>query len=209
MADWSEGYPDHNLPKACDDKTWEQKDEATYTVPKNPPPIIKICVIAEDYAGNQGVKCAEFPTGDVWKGTMHSEVQASFGPPAYACSSAFDATLRLVIARGEISGDGHAAYASTTCTFKVFPRCDSIMFKLQGRALSDRLEIHFVWGELVPSHCVNWGFGSAYFMGQPLIVPITAPGVAEGQSTSSYNPDAVSHYNTSDTIHLKCETCAP
>src|SRR5207302_2612859 len=31
------------LPKACSEKTWEQKDEATYTVPKNPPLIIEIC----------------------------------------------------------------------------------------------------------------------------------------------------------------------
>ncbi len=200
-----------NLPKACDDKTWEQKDEATYTVPKNPPLIIKICVIAEDYAGNQGVKCGEFPTGDVWKGTMHTEAQASFDPGranAYSCSSAFDATLRLVIARGEISGEGRAVYASSTCNFAAVPRCDSILFKLQGRAFSDRLEIHFVFTELVPPKCVNMGFASAYFMGQTVTIPITAPGVAEGQITSSDNPDAVSHYNTTDTIHLKCETCA-
>jgi hypothetical protein len=115
----------------------------------------------------------------------------------------------MIIAGGEISGDGHAAYASSTCNFKAIPRCDSIIFKLQGRVFNDRLEIRFVYGELVPSKCVNMGFGSGYFNGQPLIVPITAPGVAQGQFTSSYNPDSVSHYNASDTIHLKCETCAP
>ena len=199
-----------NLPKACDDKTWEQKDEATYTVPENPPPIIKICVIAEDYAGNQGVKCGEFPTGDVWKGTMHTDVQASFDPGkanAYSCSSAFDATLRLVIARGEISGDGRAVYASSTCREGVYPRCAAIPFKLQGRAYSDRLEVHFVFTELVPPKCANWGFASAYFMGQTVTIPITAPGVANGQGTSTYKPDAVTKYDTNDTVHLKCTTC--
>ncbi len=41
------------LPKACGEKTWEQDDQATYTVPKNPPPIIKICALAEDYVGKR------------------------------------------------------------------------------------------------------------------------------------------------------------
>jgi len=59
-----------NLPKACDDKTWEQKDEATYTVPKDPPPIIKICALAEDYVGNQAQPiCVKFRTVEVWHGT--------------------------------------------------------------------------------------------------------------------------------------------
>jgi hypothetical protein len=57
------------LPKACEEKTWEQKDEATYTVPKKPPPIIKICALAEDYVGNESSQCGEFYAGHVWKGT--------------------------------------------------------------------------------------------------------------------------------------------
>ena len=40
------------LPKPCDQKTWEKTFDATYTVPKNPPPIIEICAYADDYADN-------------------------------------------------------------------------------------------------------------------------------------------------------------
>ena len=55
------------LPKPCASKSWSKALAARYTVPPNPPPVIKLCAIAKDYAGNESDKCAEFPTGEVWK----------------------------------------------------------------------------------------------------------------------------------------------
>ena len=46
---WINPSPD---PKPCSQKTWEQSFEATYTVPNNPPPTIKLCARAVDYAGS-------------------------------------------------------------------------------------------------------------------------------------------------------------
>ena len=45
------------LSQVCAQKTWEQNYEATYTVPSNPPPIIKLCALAEDYVGNESSNC--------------------------------------------------------------------------------------------------------------------------------------------------------
>lgn len=184
--------------------------DARYTVPPNPPPVIKLCAIAEDYAGNESDKCAEFPTGDVWKGTMRSEVQASFGVgPGYSCSSVFETTLKLVVnANGEISGDWRTVYVSSTC-HRITPHFSLVTGGLKGRAYSDRLEFHFEKGDMVPAGSVNWGFGVGRAQGEtPFVVPITAPGIAEGQSTARYDPNPGNHYGTTDMIRLRCETCA-
>ncbi len=64
------------LPKPCDQKTWEKDFQATYTVPKNPPPIIEICSYADDYADNEGFNCAYFATGE-WRGTLREVAQGN------------------------------------------------------------------------------------------------------------------------------------
>jgi len=64
------------LSQKCGQKTWEQKYEATYTVPSNPPPIINLCALAEDYAGNESSNCGEFVTGD-WYGTLREHAQGN------------------------------------------------------------------------------------------------------------------------------------
>jgi hypothetical protein len=43
--------------------------EATYTVPSDPPPIVRLAALAEDHAGHMDTDEAEFPTGD-WYGTL-------------------------------------------------------------------------------------------------------------------------------------------
>ena len=41
----------------------------TYTVPRNPPPIVRLRAIAEDFANHHDTDVGEFPTGD-WYGTF-------------------------------------------------------------------------------------------------------------------------------------------
>ena len=53
-----------NLPQPCDAKTWSHELQATYTVPANPPSVIKICAVTQDYVANERSKCASFPTTD-------------------------------------------------------------------------------------------------------------------------------------------------
>jgi len=62
----SENYP------ACSEPN-EKRVEATYVVPANPPPVVRLSAIAEDHAGNKSeIDRAEFPTGD-WHGTLTVE----------------------------------------------------------------------------------------------------------------------------------------
>jgi hypothetical protein len=56
-------------PRPCKEKLWKQFLEVTYTVPPNPPPLIRLRAIAEDFAGNKDDDVGEFPTGD-WHGTF-------------------------------------------------------------------------------------------------------------------------------------------
>ena len=56
--------------RPCAEKQWKQMLEVTYTVPSNPPPIIRLRAVAEDFAGNQDFDVGEFPTGD-WYGTFN------------------------------------------------------------------------------------------------------------------------------------------
>ncbi len=47
----------------------EHTVEATYVVPPNPPPIVRLTALAEDHAGHLDTDVGEFPTGD-WYGTF-------------------------------------------------------------------------------------------------------------------------------------------
>jgi hypothetical protein len=84
-----------NLPKPCEEKTWYHDYQATYTVPKNPPETIRICVIAEDYVGNEGSRCGEFLTGDAWQGMIKVK----------AIGNVYDEEGELALAF-TVSGDG-------------------------------------------------------------------------------------------------------
>jgi hypothetical protein len=55
--------------RPCKEKQWKQFLEVTYTVPPNPPPIVRLRAVAEDFAGNKDDDLGEFPTGD-WYGTI-------------------------------------------------------------------------------------------------------------------------------------------
>ncbi len=57
-------------PRPCAQKHWKQTLEVTYTVPSNPPPIIRLRAIAEDFAGNKDTDLGEFPTGGDWHGSI-------------------------------------------------------------------------------------------------------------------------------------------
>jgi hypothetical protein len=54
--------------EACTDPR-VRRVEATYTVPANPPPIVRLAALAEDHVGLMDTDIGEFPTGD-WYGTF-------------------------------------------------------------------------------------------------------------------------------------------
>ena len=152
------------------------------------------------------------PSTARWKGTMRSEVEALFNPPGatpYSCTSVFDATLTLVgTAKGQISGDGRAVYASTNCRGDI-PPFSALTFRVQGQhePNTNWMVLNFVFGEISPPGTYNWGFGATYFSGEPFRVTILSAGVAESQKTSEYAPNSVNTYTSNTTISLTCEKC--
>lgn len=88
------------LPKKCAQKQWEGGHEVTYTVPSDPPPVIELCAIAEDFAGNEQSSCGTFFTGEVWQGTATEQYRLGVTGSA-------EAEIRLTVAAdGSVTGQG-------------------------------------------------------------------------------------------------------
>ena len=131
------------LPKACEEKTWEHKEEATYVVPKNPPPIIKICALAQDYFGNESSQCGEFVTGDKWEGTWHAmgthDAQLYGAGGNVRHQETLDATFAFYVAAdGTISGEGRASTeqppgVSDQCRFTRSPQQFDVPVRIVGK----------------------------------------------------------------------------
>ncbi len=101
------------LPKPCDQKAWSKVLAASYKVPDNPPPVIKLCAIAEDYAGNENFKCGEFPTVDVWEGTLNTHVTVAGSYKT--CTGTWRAKIKIVAGEdGTVSGEVIVVAASGT-----------------------------------------------------------------------------------------------
>jgi hypothetical protein len=101
------------LPQACDRKQWSLSTQGTYEVPADAPPVIEICGIAEDFAGNVQTKCNEYYAGEVWEGEVTGEaVQAQCSPPSVPLSGG----IRLVVAPdGTVTGTVTEARDGFTC----------------------------------------------------------------------------------------------
>jgi hypothetical protein len=58
-----------NPPGSCLTPPAQRRLEATYTVPANPPPVVRLTALTEDHVGLTDTDVGEFPTGD-WYGTV-------------------------------------------------------------------------------------------------------------------------------------------
>lgn len=216
-----------NLPKPCDQKTWSQQYKATYTVPKNPPPIIRICSIAEDYQGNQSSQCGEFPTGDVWKGTLHaksSQFWVSVDGSAQCLNEEWDIDLELVVAGdGSVTGNGSGQLVS-------MPKCSSspsglpFGLELEGHAIScpdirgrfDGKEFQLQFPNAIPDGGTLGGILS--LSGEPpghntptLRAQVIGQGMARGQTETDVPINEAAerrHAKGVFDITLKCTTCS-
>ena len=90
-------FENNGLPQPCERKLWKKSLEVTYTVPENPPPIIRLRAIAEDFAGNKDDDVAEFPTGD-WSGRLEWSMRVG---PAQGWSRFYGAADLAVNAVGQ------------------------------------------------------------------------------------------------------------
>ena len=91
----------------------EKRVVATYQVPDNPPPIVRLRACAWDHANNQDCDVAEFPTQETWAGSYRLERDELRGPFSAVTS---EAKFTIHIAGdGEVSGNGTMHHSSWTC----------------------------------------------------------------------------------------------
>jgi hypothetical protein len=95
----SENYEPCSDPK-------EKRVQATYEVPADPPPVVRLTALAEDHSGHLVEESAEFPTGD-WYGTITSTAKGNI----YNDTAEIDFSFS-VAADGAISANGHARMRS-------------------------------------------------------------------------------------------------
>ena len=91
----------------------EKRVVATYEVPDNPPPIVRLRACAWDHANNQDCDVAEFPTQETWAGSYRLERDELRGPCSAVTSEA-KFTIQ-VAGDGEVSGNGKMHHSSWTC----------------------------------------------------------------------------------------------
>jgi hypothetical protein len=87
--------------EACADAD-ERRVQITYTVPANPPPIVRLSALAEDHAGLMDTDAAAFPTGD-WFGTIKKTAKGGGHNHTIDVDFAFE-----IETAGTIKGRAHA-----------------------------------------------------------------------------------------------------
>jgi hypothetical protein len=106
------------LPLPCDRKQWSLATQGTYLVPANAP-VIEICAIAEDFAGNIQTKCNKYYTGKVWKGKARVTSSVVYpGPASPTYRDGWELEFTFVVGSdGTIEGQGTAELTSApTCS---------------------------------------------------------------------------------------------
>ena len=108
-----------NHPKACDLSRLTKTFTTTYTVPNDPPPVIRLTAVAHDFANNESATLsADFPTGDVWTGTAHIVSHFTYPPALHECPATEidDYTFNLVVgAEGAVQGTDTKLAKVTSC----------------------------------------------------------------------------------------------
>ncbi|HEY7383867.1 MAG TPA: hypothetical protein VH743_09380 [Beijerinckiaceae bacterium] len=67
------------VPRACAGLQPERRVEASYTVPDNPPPLVRLSALAEDFVGLTDTDAGEFPTQGDWAGRLEWKAEQVSG----------------------------------------------------------------------------------------------------------------------------------
>ena len=105
---------------ACEGRPEPRTLVLTYTVPRNPPPIVRLRAIAEDFANHHDTDVGEFPTGD-WYGTFGWTHICVGGGNRDETRGLSDLTLNYD-GRGNLTGTlagstPEYTYTTSTCSF--------------------------------------------------------------------------------------------
>ncbi len=201
-------------PLPCENKTWEQKYKAIYTVPNNPPDKITLCAIADDYAGNERSKCADFVTGEKWAGTMHSE--GIIPVPGNPCQEVWDTTFELQVSGdGKVSGTGHGtATAPAHCAIQPkLPPVTAAVLRIEGQKSKDKFELRIFPVSVSPNPGIEAGYFANWIQNGGIdppsqTIPIISPKSAQGNVTINGTSDSQQRAGIVQNYYdLKCVTC--
>jgi len=127
-------------PRPCAAKSWTSWLEVTYTVPGDPPPVIRLRASAIDHAGNEDIDIGEFPTTD-WYGTIKATIKGN------AYNDTADIHFRVDEAvDGTITGRGHvtltsAANTAGVCTYTRTITPNRFEVEITGNREGDNLRL--------------------------------------------------------------------
>lgn len=107
-AEGSGPFGFHDYPPTCDRPPPPRTLEGVYTVPANPPPLVRLRATAKDFAGNETDLLANFPTGD-WYGTITKTAKGGGHNHKVTVGFAFD-----IETGGTIKGRAHAVISTET-----------------------------------------------------------------------------------------------
>jgi hypothetical protein len=142
----------------------------------------------------------EVPECETWETTLRVQVDDRL-PSGDRCQVDGDARGDILVAAdGRISGTLEAV-EKETCTFGFDRTRDGLTLELEGTASSSALTLSHTSG--TTAGYIPLGFFAAGGALDPVSVPITAPGVAEGSVTRRMPGD----YTVTLTFELRCVTC--
>jgi hypothetical protein len=121
----------------------ERQVVATYVVPANPPPMVRLTALAEDWIGQIDTDVGEFPTAD-WQGTIAMKVQIGGMKSTSGVTFAFDVAPDGSLngrARAHIQGETTPVATSPPCTSLVTASPNQFDVELGGRRNGDTFEI--------------------------------------------------------------------
>lgn len=140
-------FGDTALP--CDQKSWQQKATFTYTVPADPPSIVRLFPYTLDFAGNVGSLELDYPTAETWEGTMSlagfTKIDTS-SSETVCTQPPVDFTISFTSAPdGTVHGKGRYHGPPYTCVNSLFGSVASApqrgTFTIVGQRTGDRFSL--------------------------------------------------------------------
>jgi hypothetical protein len=187
----------------CDRKQWSLATQGSYTVPEGAPPSFRICPIAIDFAGNRNDDtCATYTTGagETWQTTIHLQADQTLAS-GDTCQQTGDATGELLVTSdGQISGTLDVV-ETEHCSFGFDRTRSGLALALEGTASPSAFTLVHTAG--TTAGYFTLGFFTPAGDLDPVPVPITGAGMAQGSVTRAFPND----YTLTMTFELRCLTC--
>ena len=191
--------------------------ERTYTVPADPPPVIELTAVAQDFDGVDSTDSVTFVTDDrqVWEGTMTAETERQY-EGAGGCFDTWRAELDFVVdPEGTIDGTGRAELGEFGCELPSSNPAQAHVFSIGGQSSDDALTLLLSFGHNVPAGSNQWaGFPNLLLTsagqpgggppGPPLVIPKVDECRARGRVTETQRYASNDPTVAEATFDLRC-----